>query len=228
VTKHDATPDRLELVDRGSGQVIATSKELGPTAAIQLFKNSRRPFDEVDIYRVRAGRRELVTGRPHESGLRGMMADAGVIEYSPLQSFEEASRVDDAVMVIEGDYGGQIHATAPIRLVACAQTRLDLLARELEAVAWPSLPDADSVNVLYERLPVGALVAGGMGGGVITDGIWVHEEFRQLGLAKAIADVVQARETKLPSPQPDVPPELVDRVVTSERTPSHGCLDSET
>lgn len=193
--------DRLELVERQTGTVIATSRQLGPTAAIHLQKESGRPFDEVDVYRIKAGRRELITGRPHESGLRSLMAQAGQARYEPVASLDEARTFADGVLVIEGDFGGQIHVTAPVRLVQCSVDRLDRLASELEEIAWPSKRDLGSVSVLFERLAVGSHVAGGMGGARVIDGVWVHDEFKQLGLDKAIAAIVEGREEgDLPEP----------------------------
>jgi hypothetical protein len=40
---------------------------------------------------------------------------------------------------------------------------------------------------------MGEGVAGGMGGAVADAEIWVHEEFRNLGLADAIRDVIEGR-----------------------------------
>ncbi len=115
----------------------------------------------------------------HESPLRSMMAEAGMISYHPLRSLEEARSYDDGVVVLEGDDGGQIYAVCPARLVSCSSETLRQLLLDLDARIWK---DASMARMYYERKPVGAGIAGGMGGGNVAEGVWVHGELIRNGL----------------------------------------------
>ena len=155
-----------------------------------------------------------------------MLAESHGDSYRPLRSLEEAKQHLDAAVVIEGDDGGQIHATAPVSVVRCSQARLERLARELEGIAGSANDIGSSARVFFERLPIGSGVGGGMGGGAIVAGVWVHDEHRQLGLAPAIADVIEGRAEELPLPDPDVTVDFVDRVKAAYQvrpSPSGGC-----
>lgn len=63
----------------------------------------------------------------------------------------------------------------------CEEASLDQLLFDLNVIIWPE--DMDGARVFYERLPVGSGVSGGMGGGIVIDGVWVHDEFQVLNIA---------------------------------------------
>jgi hypothetical protein len=134
----------------------------------------------------------------HESSLRRLVGDSEGLRYHAFRSPNEAQRADDGAVVLEGDDGGQIYMTCPARLVACPEEGLRRLLHDLDRLAWR---DPDSARVFFERLPVGAGAWGGMGGGVISDGVWVHEQFAKLGLERAIRDVVQGRRARVSDPE---------------------------
>jgi hypothetical protein len=69
---------------------------------------------------------------------------------------------------------------------------LHRLLHDLDHVAW-DCNNGEGAGVHYERLPVGSGVGGGMGGAVVRDGVWVHNEFVELGMADVIADVIEGR-----------------------------------
>src|SRR4051812_18841606 len=135
----------------------------------------------------------------HESGVRSMWAKAHGGEYFAVTSLDAAQALPDGAVVLEGDWGGQIYVTAPAKAVLCDETALDLLLRDLDAIAWPG-NDHDGARVFYERAAVGKGVAGGMGGGVVLPGVWVHDEFEQLGLGDAIREVIAAERARIPPP----------------------------
>jgi hypothetical protein len=139
-----------------------------------------------------------VVFRPeHESGVRSMWAEAHGGSYAAVRSLAEAQALHDGAVVLEGDWGGQIYATVPARLVRCDEQALERLLRDLDPIAWPG-NEEDGARVFYERVPVGGGVAGGMGGAVVMDGVWVHEEFESLGLADAIGDVIAGERERIP------------------------------
>lgn len=95
--------------------------------------------------------------------------------FEPLASLAAAREAADGVVILEGDYGGQIYVVAPAAGVACDEEALDRLLRDLDAIAWPgSEPEAASVR--FERLAVGARVSGGMGGAPVLGEAWIHAE----------------------------------------------------
>ena len=71
----------------------------------------------------------------HHSALRQMIAEANGLAYEPLKNFNEAKAVEDAVMIMEGDDGGQIYLVCPIRLVRCEEENLYKLLAELDKFA---------------------------------------------------------------------------------------------
>lgn len=77
-------------------------------------------------------------------------------------------------LVLEGDWGGQIYLTVPWHLVGKGANIISLLA-QLDRLAWPS-NEHDGVNVYLTDEMHG--VSGGMGGGKLEDGLWLHPEFR--------------------------------------------------
>jgi hypothetical protein len=108
------------------------------------------------------------------SPVRYIMADVTGIEYRRCSTLDEAKQVADAALVMEGDYGGQIYLTCPIRYIRCGERELVQLFEDIDALGWHDLHGA---GMFYEILAIGSGVAGGMGGGVVTDGLWLHPWF---------------------------------------------------
>lgn len=133
---------------------------------------------------------------PDESGLRRLIADAHGTRYQALTSLTEAKVHEDGVVVLEGDDGGQVYAVFPARAVKCDAEALDHLLRDLDAIAWPG-NDRDMARVFYERQPLGARIAGGMGGGVVDVHGWVHQEFRDLQLEDQIREVIAGQRDRI-------------------------------
>lgn len=53
----------------------------------------------------------------HQSAVRNMVSESHGLDYKPLKDLEEAKEYDDAYIIMEGDWGGQIYLVAPVRLV---------------------------------------------------------------------------------------------------------------
>ncbi len=124
-----------------------------------------------------------------ESILRRWMADRYGYEYWSLPSLADAQCHDDGVVVLEGDDGGQIYAVFPAREVRCTEDNLVHLLRDIDMIATPGLSD-DSRAVFFERHDLGSTIAGGMGGGRVERGGWIHPELRDLGMEGQIRKVV--------------------------------------
>jgi hypothetical protein len=128
----------------------------------------------------------------HESGVRSLIASSNGDEYTAFRTLAEAKADPDGIVVFEGDYGGQIYAVAHAHYVCCTEAQLEQLLSELDAMAWR---DPGGRSVYYESLPVGAGVAGGMGGGAVVPEVWVHERLRNY--ETAIRSVLQGERTSI-------------------------------
>ena len=51
--------------------------------------------------------------------------------YHPLANFAEAKNTDAAVVIMEGDWGGQIYLTCPMKLVKCDEKTLNDFGAEI-------------------------------------------------------------------------------------------------
>jgi hypothetical protein len=132
--------------------------------------------------------------RDDESPVRAMLFRAGKVEHHPLRSLHDAQEVPDGVVILEGDYGGQIYVTCPAKLVKCGEDALGALLDEIDHMEWDNPSGA---GLYYERHPVGAGVAGGMGGAVVLDGVWLHDELEQAGHRPNIEAVLAGKRARL-------------------------------
>ena len=126
-----------------------------------------------------------------------MFSDAHGGDYVALRSLDEARQVPDGVVVLEGDWGGEIYATCLATLVRCDASVLDQLLRDIDAIAWPH-NRGEGARVFFERHQVGAGIAGGMGGGIVAAEPWVHRHLEQLGLGSLIRAVLTGDLERLP------------------------------
>lgn len=129
---------------------------------------------------------------PEHESFRRMVADPRGTGYKSYGSLEEAQADDDAVAVLQGDDGGQIYAVIPVRDVRCSIAALERLLSDLDEISWPG-NDPDMKRIYFEHQPPGSGIPGGMGGALATGEVWVHEEFRKMGLADDIRGVIQGK-----------------------------------
>jgi len=111
------------------------------------------------------------------SPLRFMIAEAEGVPHVRFDTLESAKANPDAVVIMEGDYGGQIYLTCPVRLVRCTQAVLEQLLNDIDDYRWC---DPSGAGLYFELGRTGTRVAGGMGGGAIIDGVWLHELLKHL------------------------------------------------
>jgi len=133
----------------------------------------------------------------HESPVRRMMADAHGTPFHPLRTFDEARQHDDGVAILQGDWGGQIYAVIPARMIRCPIDTLQKLLLDLDTLAW-SCNENEGASIYYERKPVGTGVAGGMGGGASTGDLWIHPEFDEI--AERIRRVIGGEQEAIEVP----------------------------
>jgi hypothetical protein len=117
------------------------------------------------------------------SPVRYIKADVDGVEYRNCRTLDEARRTADTVMVMEGDDGGQIYLTYPVRYIHCHEAALRQLLEDVDGLGWE---DMSGAGMFYEILPVGSDVAGGMHGGEVVDGLWLHPWFDAPNLPPAV------------------------------------------
>lgn len=106
-----------------------------------------------------------------------MMADASSEPYVAFRTLVEAQAHPEGVVILEGDYGGQIYVAARAASVGCSEEALAGLLAELDSQSWKNPVGA---KVLYEALEIGEGVPGGMGGGEVRERVWIHDRLRWL------------------------------------------------
>jgi hypothetical protein len=112
-----------------------------------------------------------------------------------IRNYDEAKKTENAVMSMDGDSGGQIYVVAPMKYVKCSESVLKQLLNDLDLIAW----EHDEVDALifYEVAEIGGIIGGGMGGGKIIDGIWVHDEFVEKGYKEQIIEIISGKKERL-------------------------------
>jgi hypothetical protein len=131
-----------------------------------------------------------------DSPVRHLMGATGGPDYRSFGTLVEAQAHPDGCVVLEGDDGGQIYAVFPAHEVLCGQPTLETLLRDLDSICWPG-NDLDSACVFFEAQPLGTPVIGGMGGGIVQDGGWIHPNLVALGLAEEIFAVARGSQERL-------------------------------
>lgn len=130
------------------------------------------------------------------SPVRYMMNEAYSLNIKFLKNYEEAKITKDAVLIMEGDDGGQIYVVSPMTLVKCDKSILDQLLNDLDEIAWGG-SDNGGKGIYYEKRKVGERISGGMGGGEVSNGVWVHSMFKEKGYELQIKDVIEGKIKKI-------------------------------
>ena len=130
----------------------------------------------------------------HHSQVRSMMAEASGDAYTAFTTFMAAREHPASVVIFEGDYGGTIYLTIPVHQVACSEAALKQLLFDIDAMCWS---DTRGARVVYEVVPVGGGVAGGMGGGQVVDGLWLHAGVEALGMREDIQQVLNGQRQRI-------------------------------
>lgn len=128
------------------------------------------------------------------------MAEASENTYTALTTFAAAREHPGSVVIFEGDYGGTIYLTIPVGEVICGEIALKQLLSDIDAMCWS---DPLGARVLYEVVPVGAGVAGGMGGAQVVDGLWLHPDVEALGMREDIHQVLNGKREQIDTARKD-------------------------
>ena len=112
--------------------------------------------------------------------------------YVFFTSLEEARKHRNAVVIFEGDTGGQIYLTAPVKDIHCSVPELESLLKDIDGFGW------GDGEMYFEIRNTGEGVAGGMGGGIVTDGVWLHpnfmtNDFATFEISKRVNNVISGK-----------------------------------
>ena len=114
----------------------------------------------------------------HVDPMRSMYAEGRGETYSSYPDLASAV-ANNAHVILQGDYGGQIYFTCPAAKIKCSEEDLKKLLAYLDAHAWK---DASGTGIYFEDRPKNSGVPGGMGGGLASDDVWLHPKLQELGL----------------------------------------------
>ena len=123
-----------------------------------------------------------------------MMAEASGVVYAALETFAAAREHPSSAVIFEGDDGGTIYLTIPVREVTCDEPALIQLLLDIDAMCWS---DSSMARIIYEVVPVGATVSGGMGGGHVVEGLWLHPRLEELGMHEDIQQVLKGQRQRI-------------------------------
>jgi hypothetical protein len=149
----------------------------------RVFRRRSKKFSELEIPSLPAG----------ADGLRLMMAESQGQSYKYFSTLSQAI-ANKAIVILQGDYAGQIYLTCPAEKVKCSEVDLKLLLEYLDAKAWK---DLSSAGIFYELCPDDGTVSGGMGGGLVINGVWLHSRFVDIGIKDNVENFILGKSTKL-------------------------------
>ena len=130
----------------------------------------------------------------HERPLGRVLKELSGDYFEPLRDLELARQFSDAYVVMEGDWGGQIYLTAPVRLVRCTMKDLERLLARLDRIAW-LCNEGEGCGVFFERHATFEGIPSGMGGGVTTEDVWLHPDLRRFeDLVRDVLRGISVRE----------------------------------
>lgn len=136
---------------------------------------------------------ELPPPEEYMSDVRYMLHHAKNVPFKPLTDYDRAKETKHGCVIIEGDYGGQIYLTCPMKYVKCSHGILKNLAADLDSLYWD---DESGCKVYYEEYKPPHGISGGMGGGVLIDGLWIHPEFKEIGIKDRIWAVISGEQKR--------------------------------
>lgn len=126
----------------------------------------------------------------HHSPVRHIINEAnGVPNNLFMEGFDKAKNTPNTYVVMEGDWGGQIYLSCPMDLVKCSEESLITLLKDLDSIAW-ECNEGEGKGLYYEIHRLGDGIGGGMGGGEVKEGLWIHNEFMKLNLFNDIEQVI--------------------------------------
>ena len=81
----------------------------------------------------------------------------------------------DKWLVLEGDWGGQIYLTVPLAWVQATEQEIRDLLCAVDAACWACNRGEGAAAYVHQG-NAGDGIPGGMGGGIVLNGLWLTEE----------------------------------------------------
>lgn len=122
-------------------------------------------------------------------------AGATVRRYPEISTLAQAREQSNGIVVLEGDHGGHIFVVARASAVHCDEYHLRELLRVLDDALWPT--NFPGPRISFAVKVVGSRISGGLGGGIVTNGLWCHPRVEAEGLYSLVNDVLGGRRQAL-------------------------------
>ncbi|MEK3917718.1 hypothetical protein [Paenibacillus sp. FSL H7-0331] len=136
--------------------------------------------------------KDIIQIPQYHSPLRHLMNEAYELEHKFIKTLEEAKEVQNSYLVMEGDHGGQIYIVCPVHIIRADKDTLIRLLKDIDKVEWD---ESDSTGMYFERFNQGDIVSGGMGGGLATEKLWVHDSLIRIG--NEISKVIYGKKKRI-------------------------------
>lgn len=120
-------------------------------------------------------------------------ANGAVSVTTAARTLDEARLSRENFVVLQGSQHGQIYLTCQAVLVVCWEPVLKLLLRDLDAMTAPRRTSQACIR--YEPLSARLMEESGINQ---ESGLWIHEDFRLIGLDRHIRGILKGRLGRLP------------------------------
>ncbi len=109
------------------------------------------------------------------------------------RTLDEARLSKDNFVILQGSQPGQIYITCQAVLVVCWEPVLKLLLRDLDAIAAPRRTAHACIR--YKALSSYVMRESGTNQ---ESGLWIHEDFKLIGVDRYIRGILKGRLGRLP------------------------------
>jgi hypothetical protein len=123
-----------------------------------------------------------------------MIAESSGRTYVAFETLSEAKQHANGVAILQADDAGQIYVVCPTSLIECSAESLDQFLVDIDKMQWN---DASSAGIFFEEYEVGDVVPGGMGGGIVIDGIWIHPRLSEVGVIGSVEKVLRGERSRI-------------------------------
>lgn len=123
----------------------------------------------------------------YKCSMRELINESENISYAAFENLTEAKKIPNSVVILQGDDGGTIYLTCPVKLVKCSEDKLRKLLEYIDKQLWNDLSGA---GIYYEIFTEGDIVPGGMDGGIVANGIWIHPEVNNPDIERMANEII--------------------------------------
>lgn len=123
----------------------------------------------------------------YKCSMRELINESENIPYVAFENLTEAKKIPNSVVILQGDDGGTIYLTCPVNLIKCSEDKLRKLLEYIDKQFWN---DLSGTGIYYEIFTEGDIVPGGMNGGIVVDGIWIHPEVNNPDIERMANEII--------------------------------------